>query len=106
MHLKRFVFTGVIGEKIDSMVDYPINGLQLKNFVTGNENERGKKYNLYATSNHLGTAAVRGHYIALCQHLTSKKWNRFNDTNVTEVNDLAEIRSNSAYLLFYAQVPL
>ena len=37
------------------------------------------KYNLFAVSNHSGSA-FGGHYTAYCKHPESKEWHSFNDS--------------------------
>jgi ubiquitin carboxyl-terminal hydrolase 2/21 len=39
----------------------------------------GIKYNLFAVSNHIGSA-FGGHYTAYCKHPQSKEWHSFNDS--------------------------
>lgn len=42
-----------------------------------------------------------GHYTAYAKNPLSNKWYYFNDSSVSEVRDLREIVSSSAYVLFY-----
>ena len=42
-----------------------------------------------------------GHYTAFCKNFLNKQWFEFNDDRVSPVNDIAELQSADAYLLFY-----
>ncbi|KAF6207453.1 hypothetical protein GE061_018696 [Apolygus lucorum] len=60
-------------------------------------------YNLYAVSNHSGTA-YSGHYTAYCLHSGSGQWYEFNDSRVSSISS-RNVVSSEAYILFYEQVP-
>ena len=57
-------------------------------------------YDLYAVSNHFGSLAC-GHYTAFCKNAISGKWYDFNDSSVSEVYNLSDIVTGSAYVLYY-----
>lgn len=55
IHLKRFSFSRYSRDKIDSLVDFPINNLNLSSFVKCKNNSSSlNEYNLIAVSNHYG----------------------------------------------------
>jgi len=92
--LKRFTNNN---RKLNSLVDYPIENLELKKYVVG-YNKETFVYDLYGVCNHSGMT-MGGHYFAYVKNASSK-WYCFNDTNVKEINE-KDIISNKAYSLFY-----
>lgn len=99
IHLKRFKYHGVWRDKITTMVDYPLENLNLESFVI---NKPQNKYRLYAISNHSGNLDG-GHYTAMCRHFLFNKWFKFDDSTVKEITDLSTLNSPSSYILFYSQ---
>jgi ubiquitin carboxyl-terminal hydrolase 8 len=99
IHLKRFKYHGVWRDKVTTLVDYPLENLNLEKFSL---NKPANKYHLYGISNHIGNLDG-GHYTAMCRHFIFKKWFRFDDSNVKEINDLSTLNSATSYILFYAQ---
>lgn len=102
VHLKRFSNSRMLRDKIDSFVDFPIEGLDLEAMV----GERGAAvrlqdkgvdtfslglrdvdeslvYDLYAVDEHLGGLGG-GHYRAYALNHVTKKWYHFDDSFVTE----------------------
>lgn len=98
IHLKRFESTQSFSDKIDIVVDFPIEGLDLNKFVADQNGEH--VYDLFAVDNHYGGLGG-GHYTAYVKNFADGKWHYFNDSRVTPVNDPAESISGNAYLLFY-----
>ena len=91
------------------MVEFPISGLNLKEFVLNkslpfDEEVKEEKvdliYDLYAICNHFGGLGG-GHYTAYCKNNNDGKWYNFDDAMVTEVTNLENMISSSAYVLFY-----
>ncbi len=100
IHLKRFrIRNGIkgqqFGRKNEVFISYPINNLDLSDYVIGPNKEKAF-YNLYGVVEHFGGLS-QGHYIAKCKNLG--KWYQFNDSEVEEIND--NIVTKNAYLLFY-----
>ena len=54
IHLKRFSYSRTYRDKIDTLVEFPIRGLNFSNYVRGNKKENCYRYNLIAVSNHYG----------------------------------------------------
>ena len=76
IHLKRFVYDSYRRDKIDSYVDFPLEGLDLAPFTVGQQAgaEPGSSlYDLYAVSNHYGGMGG-GHYTAYVKNLINQKW--------------------------------
>ena len=92
--LKRFNNNG---RKIQKLVNFPIENLDLRKYVTGyNKNEY--MYSLYGIVNHMGGTSG-GHYYSYVKNANGK-WYNFNDTNVAELK-IFDLISPKAYLLFY-----
>ena len=94
IHLKRFKSTGHYREKITIPIRFPIENLDISEFVKGQNSDL---YDLFAVSNHFGTLAG-GHYTATVLNSVRGKWYDCNDSSVSEVNEISETAS---YILFY-----
>lgn len=101
IHLKRFRDGRYRRrEKIDDFVEYPINGLDLNEYIAGDTNS-DHIYDLYATSNHMGGLGG-GHYIAKIK--TKDGWFQMNDSAVSKISDEKvedSVVTETAYLLYY-----
>ncbi|OMJ17634.1 Ubiquitin carboxyl-terminal hydrolase 4 [Smittium culicis] len=111
IHLKRFDHSRQWSNKINTLVDFPLEGLDLSEFFLAQKSENtdggdGTRlnppiYDLYATSNHFGGLGG-GHYTAFARHPVNNNWYDYNDSSVTLINDpSSEVVSSSAYVLFY-----
>eukprot|EP01026_Neomeris_dumetosa_P065058 TRINITY_DN6230_c1_g1_i1.p1 TRINITY_DN6230_c1_g1~~TRINITY_DN6230_c1_g1_i1.p1 ORF type:complete len:378 (+),score=48.66 TRINITY_DN6230_c1_g1_i1:166-1299(+) len=102
VHLKRFRYTRYTRNKLDNLVRFPINDLDLTPYVTQKGDKLiPPKYDLFAVSNHYGSLSG-GHYTAYCKMPDDGKWYSFDDSNVSQVNDVeASVVSEAAYVLFY-----
>ena len=83
-------------EKNEDEVDFPINDLDLKDFVIGPDKDHSK-YDLFAVSQHYGGTGF-GHYTAVCKN--DGKWFSYNDSNCSETDE-SDALSSAAYVLFY-----
>ena len=101
MQIKRFSQK----DKINKKVYFPINDLDLNNFISSKEKDKNLKYDLFAVANHFGSLYF-GHYTAFCKNSITNKWYEFNDSYVSEINDESKIISNNAYVLFYKRKDL
>ncbi|GLE04786.1 hypothetical protein PINS_up013765 [Pythium insidiosum] len=127
IQLKRFQYhESGYREKIRTMVDCPLKGLDFSPWVGAapNSNPESCVYDLYAVVNHVGGLA-RGHYTAYCRYdsdfeeasrmFTSldrdrersaaempftDMWLRFDDEKVVEIAP-GDVISDAAYVLFY-----
>lgn len=95
LHLKRFSNTSKVG----ILVDYPIKDLDLTDYIKNSEDTSSKKYDLFAVSNHYGGIGG-GHYVAFAQNYFSKKWYKFDDSHVQEIDE-SNLVKDSGYVLFY-----
>lgn len=120
IHLKRFKtrassHRGFYGygshDKDNSLVRFPINNLNLANYVmnyetmedysneVGENSEKQLIYDLYAVSNHSGGLGG-GHYYAYAKNAIKNRWYCFNDSSVREMSE-SEVVTSGAYCLFY-----
>jgi len=98
VHLKRFQYTTYWRDKIDTYIDFPIEGLDLTKYVL-NPNEPPPIYDLFAESIHSGGLSG-GHYTAYAKNHKTGRWYSFNDSWASET-DAASLKSRGAYVLFY-----
>ena len=104
IHLKRFQYErgiymlGHIRSKIEELVDFPLEGLDLSPYAMGPQ-ATPPIYDLFAVSDHSGGLGG-GHYTAHAQNFVNKKWYYFNDSSVSECHSASVVQA-SAYVLFY-----
>jgi len=94
--LKRFSPDGQ--QKINSLIDFPIDDLDLSKYVRG-YNSTSYKYELYGICNHVG-GVLGGHYTAFVKN-TENQWLHYNDSNVEIISSSTNIITPMAYCLFY-----
>ncbi|KAG7521473.1 ubiquitin carboxyl-terminal hydrolase 11 [Solea senegalensis] len=102
IHLKRFSYTKFTREKLDSIVDFPLRGLDFSSCLLrkhlSNE-EPPSCYDLIAVSNHYG-GLRDGHYTSYAKNKDNAQWYYFDDSKVTFASE-DQIVTNAAYVLFY-----
>ena len=91
---KRFKFISKYSTKIESLISFPFEELQLKEYMM-QKNKENKKYDLFACINHVGTLH-KGHYY--CNVKQDKKWIKYDDSHVEEDDD---INVSNIYILVY-----
>ena len=95
--LKRFKFTKMFTTKIDSLIQFPLDNLDMTNYITPKE---GKiKYDLFGVVNHVGTLSG-GHYH--CNIKQENVWIKYDDSYTCEYDK--KIMTENAYLLIYKLV--
>jgi ubiquitin carboxyl-terminal hydrolase 4/11/15 len=119
VHLKRFSNARAMRDKIDALVDFPIEGLDLGQRV-GMSGEAGAEkeeymYDLFAVDEHMGGLGG-GHYRAYAKNPSDAEWYHFDDSYVTKSSAedsivsvpsryfspwLTACQNANAYLLFY-----
>ncbi|KAG1812891.1 uncharacterized protein BJ212DRAFT_438172 [Suillus subaureus] len=118
IHLKRFSHKGVFTDKIETVVDFPLKGLDLTNYMPpalppgmrnsgngiGGDDPRVQtppyKYDLYGVTNHFGNLS-NGHYTA---YIASRGgWVYCDDSRVTPT-DAKDIVGRPAYVLYYKRI--
>lgn len=95
IHLKRFTNNS----KIDTVVNFPIKGLNISDYVVDKKEGEEYKYDLFAIANHYGSMGF-GHYVAFAKNHFKQNWYEFNDSSVSQRNE-SELIGSSAYVLFY-----
>uniref|UniRef100_A0A8C2TUW6 Ubiquitin carboxyl-terminal hydrolase n=1 Tax=Coturnix japonica TaxID=93934 RepID=A0A8C2TUW6_COTJA len=98
VHLKRFSYSRYWRDKLDTLVGFPINDLDMSEFLI-NPNAGPCRYNLIAVSNHYGGMGG-GHYTAFAKNKDDGKWYYFDDSSVSIACE-DQIVSKAAYVLFY-----
>ncbi|KAK0711421.1 hypothetical protein B0H67DRAFT_602227 [Lasiosphaeris hirsuta] len=108
VHLKRFSSSGWRRDKLDILVDFPVEGLDLTTRVINKEDGKQEVYDLIAVDNHWGGLGG-GHYTAFARNFVDDEWYEYNDTSVSKQKDPSKVISTGAYLLFYrrrSDIPL
>ncbi|KAF2481615.1 hypothetical protein BDY17DRAFT_253006, partial [Neohortaea acidophila] len=98
VHLKRFGGNRSFRDKIDVLVDYPIEGLDMTQRVGLKEDGKEYVYDLFAVDNHYGGLGG-GHYTAVAKNFYDGQWYDYNDAHCNKLTD--HKKSAAAYLLFY-----
>ena len=93
---KRFVKDSYRWRKNEELIDFPINNLNMGEFMVGPDKEHSK-YDLFAVSQHYGST-VFGHYTAVCKNFD--KWYSYNDSSIHSCSE-NDARSSAAYVIFY-----
>ncbi|KAF2150578.1 UCH-domain-containing protein [Myriangium duriaei CBS 260.36] len=99
VHLKRFSGERYRRDKVDVLVDFPLEGLDLSSRVDCREDGKEYIYDLFAVDNHYGGLGG-GHYTAYAKNFFNGKWYDFNDSFVSEQGG-KDVVTPAAYLLFY-----
>lgn len=116
VHLKRFSNSRMLRDKIDTFVDFPLEGLDLTSMVgersvgkrlegSGmdveslglNDLEESLIYDLFAVDEHLGGLGG-GHYRAYARNHVTDKWYHFDDSYVTQARAEQAVVSAYAFL--------
>jgi hypothetical protein len=92
--LKRFKYTTMFTTKIDSLIHFPINSLDLTNYMCTKDTKI--KYDLFGVVNHTG-GLTGGHYH--CNIKQENSWIKYDDSLTSEFDK--NIESSNAYLLVY-----
>ena len=100
VHLKRFHYSATTHrrDKIDSLIDFPLKGLDLRKDVMEYAEGHEPIYDCYAVSNHYGRLGG-GHYTAYAQ--SDGTWCNFDDGRVETDVDESQVVSSAAYVLYY-----
>lgn len=77
MHLKRFSSSALRRDKLDVMVDFPLEGLDLTSRVVEKEDGKQEIYDLFAVDDHWGGLGG-GHYTAFAKNFVDHEWYEYN----------------------------
>ena len=94
--LKRFSYDG--RNKIDKLIDFPIEMLDLSKYVSG-YNPSSYVYELFGVCNHIGNVFM-GHYTSFVR-TEYNEWVHYNDSSIEFVKDKDMVVTPMAYCLFY-----
>ncbi|BES88324.1 unnamed protein product [Nesidiocoris tenuis] len=98
IHLKRFSYTRLLRDKIDSKVECPLVHLNMSQYLTKRDRPQSD-YNLIGVVNHYGGMGG-GHYTANCKNANLESWFNFDDNLVSPITSDRAVTS-AAYVLFY-----
>lgn len=104
LHIKRFRWNNFYRTKIDLRISFPINALDMSQFVLNNGPETRRSnsscnvYDLAAVIVHHGNGSSCGHYTSFA--INNGIWMHFNDHSVKEVSSSA-VAECKPYILFY-----
>lgn len=117
VHLKRFSYSRYSRDKLDTNIQFPVQGLDLSDYIPSpcssskklklSDDESSEIpakepiYDLYAVSNHFGGLGG-GHYTAFCKMPDDQAWYDFDDSHISPTQP-SNIQSPAAYLLFYSR---
>lgn len=82
IHLKRFSASRGFRDKIDELVDFPIEGLDLSGRVACPSEGENLVYDLFAVDNHYGGLGG-GHYTAYAKNFLTGEWNEYNGISLS-----------------------
>ena len=101
IQLKRFQFSATTHRrnKIDTYIDFPLEGLDLSEYVMNWNDGEEPIYDLYAVSNHFGGLGG-GHYTAFASS-DDGQWCNFDDSRVSTDVSESDVVSSAAYCLYY-----
>ncbi|RHZ23207.1 hypothetical protein DYB37_001619 [Aphanomyces astaci] len=117
IQLKRFQYTATSRKKLRHLVQFPLKGLDLTEFLVRSSPDSGLQnwqflggklapdqvpaavYDLYAVVNHIGVLGG-GHYVATVLSESDKRWKCFNDHQCRDIDE-KDVVTPSAYILFY-----
>jgi len=101
IHLKRFQYSATTHrrDKINTFVDFPLEGLDLTQHVMHWTEDEKPIYDCYAVSNHYGGLGG-GHYTAYALN-DDGKWCYYDDSRVNTDVDAKDVVTQSAYVLYY-----
>ena len=101
LSLGRFYNDG-LSRKKQNFVDFELSDVNFGQYATACHGQlnRYKDYTLYGVSNHFGSLES-GHYTAYCYSQVYRKWYKYDDTEVYEM-DACDVKSPAAYILFYS----
>ncbi|KAK4683921.1 hypothetical protein P7C73_g6288, partial [Tremellales sp. Uapishka_1] len=116
--IKRFGSSRRLSDKLDQMVHFPIDGLDLEDRIGERKiakelnlsaeeakaygvetSDEPMLYDLYAVDNHFGGMGG-GHYTAFCRNKVDGEWYNYDDSRVSKAS-VDAVESRAAYLLFY-----
>jgi ubiquitin carboxyl-terminal hydrolase 4/11/15 len=87
-------------DRINTLVDFPLEGLDLSEWCIDPSSKEDAVYDCYGISNHMGGMGG-GHYTAYAKNLWDDKWYHLDDSRTSPVREPSSMISSSAYVLYY-----
>mmetsp|Transcript_18217 Transcript_18217/g.17341 ORF Transcript_18217/g.17341 Transcript_18217/m.17341 type:complete len:116 (-) Transcript_18217:45-392(-) len=87
------------GGKLSTLVDFPLEGLDISPYVLSQKKSDPLIYDCFAVSNHYGSCGF-GHYTAYAKNWKENIWYSFDDSNCSKTS-VGRVVSDGAYNLFY-----
>lgn len=103
LQLKRFIDENGYIRKLDTLVEFDINELDMGKFLpTKPSCSKNTVYDLIAVSNHIGSV-YGGHYTAYARESVGAPWYLYNDSRVSRIysEDKVASQNHDAYILVY-----
>ena len=79
IHLERFMMNRNSRDKIIALVKFPINGLDMGQYILSEDGKKDAIYDLCAVCNHEGGIGGDEHYTAFVRSLENKEWYYINN---------------------------
>ena len=98
IHFKRFQYTKYWRDKIDQIIDFPVEGLDLSKYLVKPTTTGSQIYDLFAVSEHYGGMGG-GHYTAKVKG-QDNGWYSCDDSSTSSTSPSSTV-STAAYVLFY-----
>ena len=103
IQIKRF---NNMSNKLDNKIDFPITDLNIRPYLHTNNISKYHLYDLIGIINHTNFSSYGfsgisfGHYYSYCKNEIDKKWYKFDDDSINEIDE-DKIITKNAYILFY-----
>jgi ubiquitin carboxyl-terminal hydrolase 4/11/15 len=101
MHLKRFSSSGYRRDKLEILVDFPLEGLDLSSRVVEKQDGKSEIYDCFAVDDHWGGLGG-GHYTAFAKNFMDGKWYEYNG-KMSLPKSVANVLTNTQTLLSMKQ---
>ena len=105
MHFKRFSASRGFRDKIDALVDFPVEGLDLTGRVEAPEEGKSLVYDLFAVDNHYGGLGG-GHYTAFAKNFITNEWHEYNGEAFLLSCGLMYVLLTVIQILLYPRYPI
>ncbi|CAF1365011.1 unnamed protein product [Rotaria sp. Silwood1] len=103
LQLKRFNNDLRSFSKIDTLIEYDLDDLDLNTYVVPSRQDKSIRYKLTAVSNHWGRFIDGGHFATYAKLPTTQDWYKYNDDRVGKMDKSIHVNNYSAYTLVYQQ---
>ena len=108
LYFDRFVNFGYKQTKIQNLINFPLEGLDLNDFVDTESSyfesswKQNPVYDLHVMIEHIGSDKTSNRYVTIAKHLPEGKWFEYDDHLVREVSE-ANLRKREVLFLFYVK---